>query len=61
MDEKRQWIRTDEQLPDEGKLVSVRLGSRRVVQKLKRYRHLWFLEDGSMYVYYVPTHWLSES
>ncbi len=35
----------------------------RNVQKLKRYqrtpetRSLWFMPDGSMYVYYTPTHW----
>lgn len=33
-------------------------------QRLKRYRRndqcadLWFFEDGSMYVYYVPTHYI---
>jgi hypothetical protein len=25
--------------------------------KLKRQKNLWFLPDGSMYVYYRPTHW----
>lgn len=29
----------------------------RNVQPLKRSRNLWFLPDGSMYVYYQPTHW----
>jgi hypothetical protein len=24
---------------------------------LKRSDRLWFLPDGSMYVYYTPTHW----
>ena len=24
---------------------------------LKRSSRLWFLPDGSMYVYYTPTHW----
>lgn len=26
-------------------------------QKLKRNNNLWFVADGSMYVYYTPTHW----
>lgn len=29
----------------------------RNVQELKRSGRLWFLPDGSMYVYYEPTHW----
>lgn len=29
----------------------------RNVQKLKRKGRLWFFPDGSMYVYYTPTHW----
>lgn len=26
-------------------------------QSLKRQGRLWFFPDGSMYVYYAPTHW----
>lgn len=29
----------------------------RNVQKLKRRGRLWFYDDGSMYVYYTPTHY----
>lgn len=29
----------------------------RNVQTLKRSGNLWWLPDGSMYVYYTPTHW----
>lgn len=29
----------------------------RNVQTLKRQGRLWFFPDGSMYVYYSPTHW----
>ena len=29
----------------------------RNVQPLKRMGRLWWLPDGSMYVYYTPTHW----
>lgn len=29
----------------------------RNVQALKRLGNLWWYPDGSMYVYYTPTHW----
>lgn len=29
----------------------------RNVQPMKRVSRLWYLADGSMYVYYQPTHW----
>lgn len=29
----------------------------RNVAELKRQGNLWFFPDGSMYVYYTPTHW----
>ncbi len=29
----------------------------RNVQNLKRMGNLWFTPNGSMYVYYTPTHW----
>lgn len=29
----------------------------RNVRKLTRERNLWWTPDGSMYVYYTPTHW----
>lgn len=32
------------------------MGSRNE-QKLKRKGSLWWFPDGSMYVYYTPTHW----
>lgn len=32
------------------------LGTRNV-QKLKKSGNLWWLPDGTMYVYYTPTHW----
>ena len=31
-------------------------GERNIAQ-LRRSGNLWFFPDGSMYVYYVPTHW----
>lgn len=32
-------------------------GVGRMHQDLKRRGRLWFVSDGSMYVYYTPTHW----
>lgn len=32
-------------------------GGERNVQKLVCSRHLWWLPDKKMYVYYTPTHW----
>ncbi|WP_225784496.1 hypothetical protein [Xenophilus sp. Marseille-Q4582] len=32
-------------------------GSVRNEQRLKRQGRLWYFPDGSMYVYYTPTHW----
>lgn len=29
----------------------------RNIQNLKKIGNLWFYPDGSMYVYYQPTHW----
>jgi hypothetical protein len=54
------WTRTDESLPPEGRIVETKIHDRdglRNEGKLKRYGGLWFVPDGSMYVYYTPTHW----
>lgn len=47
-------------LPPNGKEVETKVDDEegvRNVQTLKRNGNLWFLPDGSMYVYYAPTHW----
>lgn len=54
----KRWISVDKQLPPEDVIVQVKLGNRRIVDHLKRKGKLWFLADGSMYVYYTPTHWM---
>jgi hypothetical protein len=54
------WIRTNAELPPDGVTVETKIDDRRGVrneQTLKRLGRLWFFPDGSMYVYYVPTHW----
>lgn len=56
------WISTTNErfLPEEGRVVQTKIDDVRGVHneaKLKRQGRLWFYPDGSMYVYYTPTHW----
>lgn len=54
------WIKVSEQLPQEETIVETKIDDGkgcRNVKKLKRRGRLWFFPDGSMYVYYTPTHW----
>lgn len=54
------WINVNQQLPEEGRLVETKISDEqgeRNIQQLKRRGNLWFIPDGSMYVYYTPTHW----
>jgi len=52
------WL--DIETAPEGIVVKTKIhdenGSRNE-QNLKRSGNLWFIPDGSMYVYYRPTHW----
>ena len=48
----------------EGKVVLTKihdLSGERNVHRLKRSGNLWFVPDGSTYVYYTPTHWKPEN
>jgi len=49
-------IAVAEQLPPEGVLVRT-ISDGKMVQNLKRLGNLWFVPDGSMYVYYTPAYW----
>lgn len=54
------WIRTDNALPPENVVVETKVDDERGLrngQTLKRQGNLWWAPDGSMYVYYTPTHW----
>ena len=54
------WKRIMDILPEEYKVVETKIDDGRMIrnqQNLYRYKNLWFLPDGSMYVYYTPTHW----
>jgi len=60
------WISCQVSLPDVDQVVMTKIDDQKGccnVQALKRQqrspdtRSLWFVPDGSMYVYYEPTHW----
>ncbi|MCI9142378.1 MAG: hypothetical protein HFH87_07110 [Lachnospiraceae bacterium] len=59
----REWIKTSCKLPAENEVVETKIDDGkgcRNMQKLMRVRNLWVFPDGSMYVYYTPTHWRTE-
>lgn len=54
------WIKTSDQLPPEERAVETKIDDGKFIRnqtRLFRKGNLWFLESGSMYVYYTPTHW----
>lgn len=54
------WISTKTSVPPDGQVVMTKIDDAsgcRNEQPLKRRGRLWFFPDGSMYVYYTPTHW----
>ena len=56
------WIKVYEQLPPQGVVVDTKLDDAQGVRneqplKLANGNRLWWFPDGSMYVYYTPTHW----
>ena len=54
------WKETKYELPPEGVVVETKIDDERGCRNettLKRSKNLWFFPDGSMYVYYIPTHW----
>lgn len=54
------WIDCKSCLPRQGVVVWTKIDDEkgpRNIGKLKLISKLWFVEDGSMYVYYTPTHW----
>ncbi|MGL6015255.1 MAG: hypothetical protein ACRCZU_04060 [Selenomonadaceae bacterium] len=55
-----EWVSVNDDLPPENKIVMTKIddiNGCRNEQPLKRMGELWFMSDGSMYVYYTPTHW----
>ena len=60
VDSMSEWISVEEKLPPENKTVETWIDDGKYIrneQELKRCGNLWYLPDGSMYVYYTPTHW----
>jgi hypothetical protein len=58
------WTALVDALPPEGEVVETKIDDVRGVrneQPLKRQGTLFFFPDGSMYVYYTPTHWRTQS
>lgn len=54
------WTKTSNWLPPEGLVVETKIDDERGCrnqQYLVRSGNLWFVPNGSMYVYYTPTHW----
>ena len=54
------WYKTNYRLPEDGVIVETIISDEKGERNhgiLKRSGNLWFLADGSMYVYYTPTHW----
>lgn len=52
------WIEISKQLPPQDMVVETKVANPdRNQQDLKLRGNLWWLKDGSTYVYYTPTHW----
>lgn len=57
------WTPLTDELPPEGVIVWTKIDDikgPRNEQRLMRQGRLWYFPDGSMYVYYTPTHWREE-
>lgn len=60
----RKWIRVNDSLPPVNRVVETKIddgANVRNEQELKYMGNLWFIPDGSMYVYYTPTHWREQT
>lgn len=54
------WIPIIISMPEDGVVVQTKIDDGVTVrneQELMKVGNLWFYPDGSMYVYYTPTHW----
>lgn len=60
MSTSEQWIKLTDNKPTEWVVVKTKIDDEfgvRNEQELKYGNYLWWIPDGSMYVYYTPTHW----
>jgi len=56
----KEWENTFDNPPPQGLVVETKISDgkgERNQADLKLVNGLWFFPDGSMYVYYTPTHW----
>lgn len=56
----REWIPVSDRLPTDGAMVATKIDDAQGCRNettLKKQGNLWYFPDGSMYVYYRPTHW----
>lgn len=54
------WQQVTADFPQDGRVVETKIDDGKGVRNittLYRKNRLWWLPDGSMYVYYTPTHW----
>jgi len=57
---KTDWIKCSDRLPPSGKLVETKIDDEKGCRNettLRLIGRLWFIPDGTTYVYYTPTHW----
>lgn len=55
------WIECSDELPPENVEVMTKIhdeDGERNEQSLIRMGSLWFIPNSSIYVYYIPTHWM---
>jgi len=55
-----EWNSCNSVLPENNLVVITKIDDEKGCRNettLKRQGNLWFFPDGSMYVYYTPTHW----
>ena len=54
------WWKVSDKLPPQKEIVKTKVedeNGKRNIANLYLEGNLWWMEDGSMYVYYTPTHW----
>lgn len=55
------WISLADKAPERGEVVETKIhddkGERNIADLKRGAGNLWWFPDGSMYVYYSPTHW----
>lgn len=61
------WVSISDRVPDNGVVVWTDISpcldhppKPKYARRLKRWNYLWFVPDGSKYVYDLPTHWWEE-